>query len=1170
MLQCLVVAVRPLEVEELAELLAFEFDAAPEGIPKYCPSLRLNDQMQAVLSTCSSLVTIIDKWDYYSHRSCHLVQFSHFSVKEFLVSERLASSLHDISQYRICLETAHITLTQACLGLLLYLDEHITEESVELDDESPPASYTAEHWAEHITEDSVELEHASPSASYTAEHWAEHTTKHSVEREHESPSASYAAEHWVEHITEESVELKHDSPLASYAAEHWVEHAQFEGVASHVMDGIETLFDPEKPHFVAWMKAPGMYSLDLLGNSLRDSSELPSPLYYSVLCGFYDLIEHLAIKHPQYVNSFGGRYGFPLLAALCQGNIEVAELLLRHGADVNGRESTGQTMLLVALRWLIDHNHILNIVEFLLTHGADVDARDDTFTSSLHLTTGRGHVVTQVVTILLKHKADVNSQDIHGNTPLHKLLESPVFYHNEKSYEDSNRVKLLLEHSAEVNSRRHKDNQTPFFLAIKFGRFRAAQVLLEYGADAVVESINGKSPWPQSSKYDEDGFLDLNEHSIYGKSPWHLLSEYGTYDEDEALDYALLLLKLSAEVPMELNRLNNNNETPLLLAIRSNQFRLAVFLLEHGAEANAENDQGMTPLHIMSENGSIDEDDMLYGGMTEVVIPESRIKDESDMHNLVLLLLKHGAEVNRGDKRNQTPLHLATRRNQFRLAAIFLEHGADANAENKQGMTPMHMLPESRIGFDELEGDALDHALLLFKYGAEVNKWNNDKQTPLHLAIRKHQFRLAATLLEHGADANAEGNRGMTPLHMLAVFHLNDLEGDAGALNHALLLFKYGAEVNRWDNDNQTPLHLTIREHQFRLAATLLEHGADANAEGDRGVTPLHMLAECHFDHLKDSADALNHALLLSRLLFKYGAEVNRWDKDNQTPLHLAIRAHQFRLVAALLEHGADANAEGDHGMTPLHILPQSNRVGEAWGEGDTLHLAPLLLRHGADVNRRDEYNRAPLHLAIQKHRFQLAGIFLEHGADVGAEDNNGKTPLHMLSEFWSDYYKGDFVNHARLLLLHGVGVNRQNKKNKNLSLLGTEPGMGPYEFTEIIIKLSADASVMENIDETSVKQVYKSPIRDSCGSRDFALYFANGFTEIFPWCGVDLDVKVERTPTSLQSGSGPIQIAALLHYYGANHNIGKNEGESSIYQEIKGEYYIQIGARITQRLTKV
>jgi hypothetical protein len=43
MLQCLMVAVRPLRVEELAELLAFEFDATQGGIPKYRATWRLND-----------------------------------------------------------------------------------------------------------------------------------------------------------------------------------------------------------------------------------------------------------------------------------------------------------------------------------------------------------------------------------------------------------------------------------------------------------------------------------------------------------------------------------------------------------------------------------------------------------------------------------------------------------------------------------------------------------------------------------------------------------------------------------------------------------------------------------------------------------------------------------------------------------------------------------------------------------------------------------------------------------------------------------------------------------------------------------------------------------------------------------------------------------------------
>ena len=137
MLQCLVVAVRPLYVDELAELLAFDFDGAQGGIPKYHPSLRLDDQTQAVLSTCSSLVTIIneqqwpglppgfvplyspspsrppsptpyDPFSYDPSPSPHrrVVQFSHFSVKEFLVSERLMSSLcGDILRYHIRLQS---------------------------------------------------------------------------------------------------------------------------------------------------------------------------------------------------------------------------------------------------------------------------------------------------------------------------------------------------------------------------------------------------------------------------------------------------------------------------------------------------------------------------------------------------------------------------------------------------------------------------------------------------------------------------------------------------------------------------------------------------------------------------------------------------------------------------------------------------------------------------------------------------------------------------------------------------------------------------------------------------------------------------------------------------------------------------------------------------------
>ncbi|KAH8984888.1 hypothetical protein EDB86DRAFT_2810520, partial [Lactarius hatsudake] len=136
LLQCLTVASRPLRVEELVELLAIDIDAG--GIPKLNVDLRWDDQEEAVLSACSSLVTvIIDK-------GSRIVQFSHFSVKEFLTSNRLAGCTEEVSQFHIPIEPSHMILAQACLGALLSLDDHAEDEdSVK---KFPLVRYAAEYW----------------------------------------------------------------------------------------------------------------------------------------------------------------------------------------------------------------------------------------------------------------------------------------------------------------------------------------------------------------------------------------------------------------------------------------------------------------------------------------------------------------------------------------------------------------------------------------------------------------------------------------------------------------------------------------------------------------------------------------------------------------------------------------------------------------------------------------------------------------------------------------------------------------------------------------------------------------------------------------------------------------------------------------------------------------
>jgi len=136
--QCVAVASRPLRVEELAEFLAFDFKARP--IPTFHEGWRLDDPVYAVLSTCPGFLTIIDVG------GSQIIQFSHFSVKEFLTSARLAKANDDISRYCVSMTPAHTLVVQACLGILLHLDKHITINNPQ---KFALAPYAALHWVDH-------------------------------------------------------------------------------------------------------------------------------------------------------------------------------------------------------------------------------------------------------------------------------------------------------------------------------------------------------------------------------------------------------------------------------------------------------------------------------------------------------------------------------------------------------------------------------------------------------------------------------------------------------------------------------------------------------------------------------------------------------------------------------------------------------------------------------------------------------------------------------------------------------------------------------------------------------------------------------------------------------------------------------------------------------------
>src|SRR5712691_12435192 len=126
LLQCLTVAARPLRVAELAEILAIDFRTTTHGgTSKLNADWRWDDQEQAVLSTCSSLIAVVEE------NGDQVVQFSHFSVKEYLTSPRLADASTDVSRFYILLEPGRVIFARVCLGTLLQLDNRVDTDNVE-------------------------------------------------------------------------------------------------------------------------------------------------------------------------------------------------------------------------------------------------------------------------------------------------------------------------------------------------------------------------------------------------------------------------------------------------------------------------------------------------------------------------------------------------------------------------------------------------------------------------------------------------------------------------------------------------------------------------------------------------------------------------------------------------------------------------------------------------------------------------------------------------------------------------------------------------------------------------------------------------------------------------------------------------------------------------------
>ncbi|KAI9436040.1 hypothetical protein H4582DRAFT_496333 [Lactarius indigo] len=377
LLQCLTVATRPLRVDELAEVLALDFDGAKEGTPVLNPDWRWNDKQQGVLSTCSSLVVVVDD----ASSKTRVVQFAHFSVKEFLTSDRLANLTADISRFHIRLEPAHTIIAQACLATLLQSDCNDRVES-----SSPLSGYAAEHWVGHaqfgnvssVVEDGMRRLFDPTKPYFTA--WLK---SFNIDEEWDSFVG----------FKESTSSREANPPLCLYYAAL----CGFRDLTKHLI--------AEYPQHVN-----ARVGLD------------KSPLAAALRNRHIKVAELL--HHHGAVLNIGCRSRTLLHAASSGGLADVAQWLLSVGADANAQEDDDRTPLHLAAA-----NGRLEIVRILLGHGVDVSVATRSLNHTpLHEASRCGHV--DVVRLLIQYGADANTdlQKLFRLASMSRSAETVLFF----------------------------------------------------------------------------------------------------------------------------------------------------------------------------------------------------------------------------------------------------------------------------------------------------------------------------------------------------------------------------------------------------------------------------------------------------------------------------------------------------------------------------------------------------------------------------------------------------------------------------------------------------------------------------------------------------------------------------------------------------------------------
>jgi len=396
----------------------------------------------------------------------------------------------------------------------------------------------------------------------------------------------------------------------------------------------------------------------------------------------------------------------------------------------------------------------------------------------------------------------------------------------------------------------------------------------------------------------------------------------------------------------------------------------------------------------------------------------------------------------------------------------------------------------------------------LLDAGANIHACNRDSENALILASREARRRVVRLLLEHGAKCDHQpiGNRR-------ALIQLKPDDNSTFRIR----------TIHSTSDPTWEPWCSLIKPSELRVKRVsrlickvvelLIDFGADINIHNDDNNTPLHNFIQC--GDIDDCA----------RLLIKSAPDLNTVNNSGETPLTEAIMWGKEDIAEMLLESGVDPNV-GDWAK-PIHLVASSA-------------LSPGFLRKliaaGADVNIKDKYGRTTLYCTLRRWRDnrEITQMLLDAGADPSVDDGKGFT-------------LADYAMMAALDLEDG------RKYSTNNYLDDSSPYQFPYNPSNArFIRAAKDG------DSDALKSQLENQMPDRI--KTLAL-----FETIAHWkqecCQLLLDYGADPndigidgvTPLTVAAAELEVDIAALLHSYGADLEIANCWGQKPLFLACQG-----------------